>query len=110
VTYPYCQWLVGGDAFLALALEPNTSFDTATQYVDTLETVTGLGQLAIIANNRYLYFTSSGTSYWLLWQQVGDFSQLHANQLIALAHDVLAQEHAGVRAAAPVPGPPGPPS
>jgi hypothetical protein len=109
VTYPYCQWLVGGDAFLALALEPNTSFDTATQYVDTLETVTGLGQLAIIANNRYLYFTSSGTSYWLLWQQVGDFSQLHANQLIALAHDVLAHDPARVHAAAPVPGPPGPP-
>jgi lysophospholipase L1-like esterase len=108
-TYPYCQWLVGVDAFLALSVEPGTSFDTATQYVDTLETITDLGQQAIIANNRYLYFTASGTSYWLLWQQVGDFSELHTNQLVALAHDVLAHDLAEVRAAAPVPGPPGPP-
>ena len=71
-TYPYCQWLVGTDAFLALAVEPRTSFQTATQYVDTLETVRGLGQQAMVANNRYLYFTASGTTYWLLWQQVGD--------------------------------------
>ncbi len=108
-TYPYCQWLVGTDAFLALAVEPDTSFDSATQYVDTLVTVTGLGQQAIIANNRYLYFTASGTSYWLLWQQVGDFSQLHTDQLVALAHDVLAHDPATQAAAAPVPGPPGPP-
>ncbi|MGA3352131.1 MAG: DUF459 domain-containing protein [Acidimicrobiales bacterium] len=108
-TYPYCQWLVGSDAFLALAVEPNTSFDTATQYVDTLETITGLGQQAIIANNRYLYFTASGTSYWLLWQQVGDFTELHTNQLVALAHEVLAHDLATQKAAPPVPGPSGPP-
>ena len=108
-TYPYCQWLVGTDAFLALAVEPGTSFDSATQYVDTLVKVNGLGQQAIIANNRYLYFTASGTSYWLLWQQVGDFSELHADQLVALAHDVLAHDPATQAAAAPVPGPPGPP-
>jgi len=108
-TYPYCMWLVGTDAFLALAVEPRTSFQTATQYVDTLETVSGLGQEAVIANNRYLYFTLSDTSYWLLWQQVGDFSQLHTSQLVALAHDVLA--HAPVKAALPAPvlGRAGPP-
>jgi hypothetical protein len=108
-TYPYCQWLVGPDAFLALTVEPHTSFQAATQYVTTLQTITGLGDQAIIANNRYLYFTLSGTSYWLLWQQVGDFSQLHTNQLVALAHDVLAHDPATQPAAAPVPGPPGPP-
>jgi hypothetical protein len=107
-TYPYCQWLVGTDAFLALAVEPRTSFQTATQYVDTLETVRGLGQQAMVANNRYLYFTASGTTYWLLWQQVGDFSELHTNQLVALAHDVLARAPAKVASAAPVPGPSGP--
>ena len=108
-TYPYCQWLVGAHAFLALSVEPDTSFGVATQYVDTLETVTGLGQQAIIANNRYLYFTSSGTSYWLLWQQVGDFSELHTSQLVTLGHDVLDHDLATQGAAAPVPGPPGPP-
>ena len=108
-TYPYCQWLVGSDAFLALTVEPDTSFQAATQYVTTLQTITGVGDQAIIANNRYLYFTSSGTSYWLLWQQVGDFSQLHTAQLVALAHDVLAHDPRKQPAAAPVPGPPGPP-
>ena len=108
-TYPYCQWLVGSNVFLALAVEPGTSFNAATQYVTTLETIPGLGQRAIIANNRYLYFTSSGTSYWLLWQQVGDFTQLHTSQLVTLAHDVLAHDLSAVHAAPPVPGPPGPP-
>ena len=89
-------------------MEPRTSFQTATQYVDTLETVRGLGQQAMVANNRYLYFTASGTTYWLLWQQVGDFSELHTNQLVALAHDVLARAPAKVASAAPVPGPSGP--
>jgi hypothetical protein len=103
--------LVGADAFLALAVEPGVSFRTATQYVSTLETVSGLGQQAMIANNRYLYFTAAGTSYWLLWQQVGDFSQLHTNQLVALAHDVLARapDTDKVVLATPVLGPPGPP-
>jgi lysophospholipase L1-like esterase len=108
-TYPYCQWLIGAEAFLALEVEPETSFDTATQYVSTLQTVTGVGQQAIIANNRYLYFTSAGTSYWLLYQQVGDFSELHTSELVALAHDVLAHDLATQPAAAPVPGPVGPP-
>jgi len=113
-TYPYCQWLVGSDAFLALAVEPGVSFQAATQYVSTLETVTGLGQQAIIANNRYLYFTLWGTSYWLLWQQVGDFSELHTTQLVRLAHDVLAHVRATrSQSGRPLPtralGPAGPP-
>jgi hypothetical protein len=108
-TYPYCQWLVGTDAFLALAVEPRTSFRTVTQYVDSLETVSGLGQQAMIANNRYLYFTASGTTYWLLWQQVGDFSGLHTAQLVALARDVLDRAPGKVVSVTPAPGPPGPP-
>ena len=108
-TYPYCMWLVGTDAFLALAVEPRTSFQTATQYVDTLETVSGLGQEAMIANNRYLYFSMSGTSYWLLWQQVGDFSQLHTSQLVVLARDVLAHAPVKPALAAPLLGRAGPP-
>lgn len=108
-TYPYCQWLVGDDAFLALEVEPDTSFDTATQYVTTLETVTGLGAQAIIANNRFLYFSSGTTSYWLLWQQVGDFSELHTAQLVALARDVLARKPRRSLWPPPVPVAPGPP-
>ncbi len=108
-TYPDCQWLVGSDAFLALGVEPGVSFQAATQYVATLETISGLGQAAIIANNRYLYFTASGTSYWLLWQQVGDFSQLNSAQLAALAHDVLRHGLPPGPMPAPAPVPAGPP-
>jgi lysophospholipase L1-like esterase len=108
-TYPYCQWLVGKNSFLALAVEPHTSFDTATQYVDTLVTVNGLGQQAIIANNRYLYFTKGSTSYWLLWQQPGDFSALNTHQLVVLGHDVLAHRLPSGPVGLPRSGPPGPP-
>jgi len=108
-TYPYCQWQVGTVAFLALSVEPQTSFRAATQYVQTLESVSGLGRAAIIANNRYLYFTESGTTYWLLWQKVGDFSLLHESQLVALARDVLARARVKRATAAPVLGRPGPP-
>jgi hypothetical protein len=108
-TYPYCQWLVGSDSFLALAVEPGVGFNTATQYVDTLETVHGLGQEAIIANNRYLYFTSGGVTYWLLWQQVGNFSALDSAQLVALAHDVLGHRLPSGTVPPPALGPAGPP-
>ena len=108
-TYPYCQWRVGTDAFLALAVEPRTSFQTATQYVQTLQSVGGLGREAIVANNRYLYFSASGTTYWLLWQKVGDFSLLHTDQLVALARDVLARAQVHRTTRKPPPGSPGPP-
>ena len=92
-TYPYCQWLVGRNSFLALEVLPHIGFATATEYVSTLQSVTGLGVQAEIANNRYLYFSQAGTSYWLLFQTPGDFSSLHAAQLAALGRDVLT--HAG---------------
>jgi lysophospholipase L1-like esterase len=107
--YPYCQWLVGENSYLALSVEPHTSFDTATQYVDTLVTVTGLGQQAIIANNRYLYFTEGSTSYWLLWQTPGDFTALNTAQLVALGHDVLARGLPKGPVGLPPAVPPGPP-
>jgi lysophospholipase L1-like esterase len=100
--------LVGQNSFLALQVMPHVSFDTATQYVDTLVTVKGLGQQAIIANNRYLYFTQGSTSYWLLYQTPGDFSSLNTAQLVALGHDVLAHGLASGRVGLPRPGRPGP--
>jgi len=108
-TYPYCQWLVGENSYLALAVEPHTSFDAATQYVDTLVTVRGLGHQAIIANNRYLYFTEGSTSYWLLWQTPGDFTALNTAQLVALGHEVLARRLPVGSVGLPPAGPPGPP-
>lgn len=107
--YPYCQWLVGDDAFLGLAVEPGVSYGTATEYVAPLVRLHGIGRAAEIANNRYLYFSAGGTSYWLLWQQVGDFSSLHSGQLKALAHDALAHGLPAGKVELPVPGPRGPP-
>jgi hypothetical protein len=107
-TYPYCQWLVGKDAFLALEVEPGVGFGTATRFVAPLRTLKGIGGAAMIANNRYLYFSARGTSYWLLFQQVGDFSSLHTAQLTALAHDVLAHPLPAGPLPKPAPVPPGP--
>jgi hypothetical protein len=88
-TYPYCQWLVGSGGFFALAVEPGVSFAEATSFVVPVETLSGIGSAAMIANNRYLYFASGDTSYWLLYQQVGYSASLDTRQLSALAGDVL---------------------
>ncbi len=108
-TYPYCQWLVGSNAFLALAVFPHMSFAEDTQWVVPLQKIPGLGQQALIGNNRYLYFSAGGTSYYLLWQQVGDFSELHEAQLVALARDVLAHPVPVGPIGLPPAGPAGPP-
>lgn len=88
-TYPDCSWLVGRNAFLALDIEPRTSFTSATQYVAALEHISNVGTRAIIGNNRYLYFSNGTTSYWLLWQRVGDFSSLDTTHLVTLANEAL---------------------
>lgn len=108
-TFPYCQWLVGKDAFLALEVEPGVGFGTATRFVAPLRRLSGIGSAAMIANNRYLYFSARGASYWLLFQQVGDFSSLHTAQLTALAHDVLAHGLPSGPLPKPAPPPSGPP-
>ncbi len=108
-TYPYCEWLVGADAFLALDFQPGVSFQSATRWVGTLATVSGVGSHAVIGDNRYLYFSDGRSSYWLLWQQVGDFSGLHEQQLTTLARDVLAHRAAPSHLGASRAGGSGPP-
>jgi hypothetical protein len=103
-TYPDCEWLIGSDAFLALSVEPGVSFAEATRYVVPLETTSGIGSASMIANNRFLYFTVGGTSFWLLYQQVGDFSSLHTAQLTALARDVAAHRMPRGNVGLPKPG------
>ena len=108
-TYPYCQWLVGKDAFLALAVFPHMPYAADVQWVTPLVTINGLGQSAMIGNNRYLYFYARGTSYYLLYQKVGDFSGLYQPQLEALARDVLARPLPAGAVGLPPQTPPGPP-
>lgn len=87
---PYCEWLVGHDAFLALDYLPNVPFTEMARFTGSLVTLHGLGTRAEIGDNRYLYFSDGHNSFWLLWQQVGDFTSLHQPQLTALGRDVLA--------------------
>jgi hypothetical protein len=108
-TYPYCQWTVGSSAFVALQVEPGVAYATATRFVVPLQTVAHLGRAAEIANNRYLYFAGAHATYWLLYQQVGDFSSLHTARLTALARDVLARPLPAGKLPAPAAVAPGPP-
>ncbi len=105
---PYCQWLIGDDAFVALAVLPGVPLAEATGYVTTLASTSGIGTGSEQANNRYLYFSDGPDSFWLLYQAVGDFTALHTPQLEALAADVLA--HGLPPADGPAtPAPSGPP-
>lgn len=106
---PYCEWLVGHDAFLALDYLPNVPFAEMTRFTGSLVTLRHLGTRAEIGDNRYLYLSDGRNSFWLLWQEVGDFTSLHQRQLTALAEDVLAHGPPEARLAAPKPVPPGPP-
>ncbi|MGH9172632.1 MAG: DUF459 domain-containing protein [Acidimicrobiales bacterium] len=89
--YPYCQWLVGRSTWLALEVEPDTPFNVATAYVATMQTIPGLGQEAIVANDHVLYFTSGSTAYAISVQTPPNFeAEYDVSELTTLAHDVLA--------------------
>jgi hypothetical protein len=106
--FPSCEWLVGKRSFLALTFEPGVAFSVATRWVSPLQVVPGLGSRALIANNRYLYFGSKHATFSLLWQKVGDFTNLHEKKLVALARDVLSHPVPPGRLGPPKPVPEGP--
>jgi len=108
-TFPDCEWLVGATAFLALDFEPRVPFAQAAHWAGALVRLKGLGNHAEIADNRYLYFSDHAGTFWLLWQQVGDFTSLHETQLVALARDVLAHPLPPAKLPPTPLGPPGPP-
>ena len=89
--YPYCQWLVGDRAFVALHIDPTTPIDRTHAVTEVRYDVPGVGDGAFIASNRALYFGKNGVTYWILWQLVGDFSTVERDRLVALANDVLAK-------------------
>ncbi|HEV8065148.1 MAG TPA: hypothetical protein VGP46_09965 [Acidimicrobiales bacterium] len=108
--YPYCQWLIGQSTWLALQVERGVSFNAATPYVATIESIRGLGQRAIVANDHVLYFTADGTTFGISVQYPLNFEPTYdVPQLTALAHDVLGHRlpagQVGVRPRAPA-GPP----
>jgi hypothetical protein len=86
--YPYCQWTVGADAFVAVRVidQPIDEY----RQVEQVSTDMGeLGTGAFIGTNRYLYFGVGDTTYSVQWQKVGDFTTVERTRLSALARHVL---------------------
>jgi lysophospholipase L1-like esterase len=89
--WPYCQWTIGRDAWLALWVGPKTSIERMRERSYVLEDVGGLGDDAFFGTDRYLYFGQGGVSYYLVYQRVGEYTELRKEQLLALAATVLSR-------------------
>jgi hypothetical protein len=89
--YPYCQWLVGDDAFLAVQIF-RQPIDEARDYHPVRFDTSGIGDDGgYIATTRAVFFGRNGVTYSILWQKVGDFSTVETERLSALAQNVLAR-------------------
>lgn len=87
--YPYCQWLVGDDAFLALNIH-RQPIDEARRFHPVRFDTSGLGDDGgYIATTRAVFFGKNGVTYSILWQKVGDFTTVETDRLSALAQAVL---------------------
>jgi hypothetical protein len=87
--YPYCQWLVGDDAFVALTID-RLPIDQARQFHPVRFETTGLGDDGgYIGTTRAVFFGRNGVTYSILWQKVGDFTTIETDRLSALAQAVL---------------------
>jgi hypothetical protein len=90
--YPYCQWLVGNDAFLSVWVRPGRAIADVRPFEEVRFDVGGIGDGAFISSNRSLFFGFGGSTYSIQWQKVGDFTTVESERLQALARDVLARE------------------
>ena len=89
--YPYCQWLVGDDAFLAVTII-DAPIEQTRKVNEFRSEVPGLGDgSAFIGSTRALFFGKNGVSYSILWQKVGDFTTVEHDRLVALGQAVLAK-------------------
>lgn len=89
--WPYCQWTIGRDAWLALWVGPKTSIERMRERSYVTEDVGGLGDDAFFGTDRYLYFGQGGASYYLVYQRVGEYTELRRDQLLALGATVLSR-------------------
>lgn len=89
--WPYCQWTIGRDAWLALWVGPKTSIERIRERSYVMEDIGGLGDDAFFGTDRYLYFGQGGASYYLVYQRVGEYTELRRDQLLALAATVLSR-------------------
>jgi hypothetical protein len=89
--YPYCQWLVGDDAFVAVQIY-RQPIDQARDFHPVRFDTGGLGDDGgYIATTRAVFFGHEGVTYSILWQKVGDFTTVETDRLSALARAVLAK-------------------
>lgn len=89
--WPYCQWTIGRDAWLALWVGPKTSIERMRERSYVAEDVSGLGDDAFFGTDRYLYFGRGGVSYYLVYQRVGEYTEVRRDQLLSLAETVLSR-------------------
>ena len=89
-TYPFCQWFIGRDTYLALGIRPATSIAAVRQATSVVEEAPGLAADAFFGSDRYLYFGDAHTTYWLQYERVGEFTGIQGHQLEQLARVVLA--------------------
>ena len=89
--WPYCQWAIGRDAWLALWVGPKTSIERMRERSYVAEDVGGLGDDAFFGTDRYLYFGQGGVSYYLVYQRVGEYTEVRRDQLLSLAATVLSR-------------------
>jgi uncharacterized protein len=89
--WPYCQWMVGKDAWVAVWVGPKTPFERIRDRSYVLEEVSGVGDDAFFGTDRFLYFGSGAASYYVLYQRVGEYTELRGDQLIALAQSILSR-------------------
>ena len=87
--YPYCQWLVGDDAFIAVTIYRQPINEVRDFHPVRFDT-SGLGDDGgYIATTRAVFFGKAGVTYSILWQKVGDFTTVETDKLSALAQAVL---------------------
>jgi hypothetical protein len=87
--WPYCQWLVGDDAFVALTVEPFPSVADLRERSLVARDLAGIGQASFLNLDGAITFGDGTGTYHLQWQKAGEFSPTRQEQLTALAHDVL---------------------
>ncbi len=89
-TYPFCQWFIGRDTYLALGIRPATPIADVRRATSVVEEAPGLAADAFFGSDRYLYFGDARTTYWLQYERVGEFTGIQDRQLEQLARVVLA--------------------
>ncbi len=109
-TYPFCQWFIGRDAFVAAGVRPRTSITDVRDATTVVDEAPGVAADAFFGSDRHLYFGDADTTYWVMYQRVGEFTGIREAELEGLAGQMLAAAGSLKRAVVPSIAPAAPPS